>query len=146
MKPASESIAGRLFGRLSDWLGQDRDAADVHNLRVSEVDLIASDLRVSRAELEALVSRGRQRADELSKMLKALGIDESALAHKEPGVLRDMTLLCALCVAKSRCNHELESGAVAQRLHEYCTNSYTIDALQAKPKGRRGRILGGPYL
>jgi Family of unknown function (DUF6455) len=129
----SESI-GRLIGRFSDWLGRLRDATDIRGLSASEVDSIARDLRVSRAELETLVAHGRQGADELPKLLKALGIDETAIAREEPGVLRDMTLVCALCVAKSRCNRELEARTAARHHHEYCANSYTIDALKRKPK------------
>jgi hypothetical protein len=130
----SESIAGRLISRFLDRLGRIRGAFDIRGLSASEVDSIAHDLHVSRAELETLVAHGRQGADELSKLLKAVGIDEMAIARKEPGVLRDITLVCALCVAKSRCNRETEAGTAARHYHEYCANSYIIDALKRKPK------------
>jgi hypothetical protein len=130
----SESIAGRLIGRFLDRLGRLRGAFDIRGLSASEVDSIAHDLHVSRAELETLVAHGRQGADELPRLLKALGIDEMAIARKEPSVLRDLRLVCALCVAKSRCNRELEARTAARHHHEYCANSYTIDALKRKPK------------
>lgn len=120
-------IANRLLVGLADWFGRFDGSGGGHG--ACEVDRIARDLRVSRAELEALVARGRQRSDELPKMLDAFDIDEPELAQREPGVLRDMALLCALCVAKSRCARELRSGTARRRLHEYCVNSFTIDAL-----------------
>lgn len=130
----SESIAGRLISRFLDRLGRIRCAFDIRGLSASQVESIAHDLHVSRAELETLVAHGRQGADELSKLLKAVGIDGMAIARKEPGVLRDITLVCALCVAKSRCNLETEAGTAARHHHEYCANSYIIDALKRKPK------------
>jgi hypothetical protein len=140
----SESIAGRLVRRFSNWIGRLRDASDIRGLSAAEVDSIAHDLRISRAELETLVAHGRQGAEDLPRLLKALGIDDVTIARKEPGVLRDMTVVCALCVAKSRCNRELEAGTAAEHLHEYCANSYTIDALERAPKSDKIELLCGP--
>ena len=61
---------------------------------------IAGELRVSSADLEALVRQGPHAADELPKMLTALGIDQDDLARTEPLVLRDMERV-ARCAAKS---------------------------------------------
>ncbi|MDE5458189.1 hypothetical protein GWE18_36355 [Bradyrhizobium sp. CSA112] len=132
------------MGRFSEWLGRLRDTADLRALGAAELDCIARDLRVSPTELETLTYRGRRGADELSGPLKALGIDETAIARKEPGVLRDMTLVCALCAEKTRCNREIEAETTAQHLHEYCANSYTIDALRTKPKPDAMDLVRGP--
>jgi hypothetical protein len=140
----SESIAGRLVGRFSNWIDRLRDASDIRGLSAAEVDSIAHDLRISRAELETRVAHGRQGAEELPRLLKALGIDDVTIARKEPGVLRDMTLVCALCVAKSRCNRELEAGTAAHHHREYCANSYTIDALERRPRPDPVEFLRGP--
>jgi hypothetical protein len=127
----SASITNRVIGRFSDWLGWLRDAADIRALSAAEIDSIAHDLRVSRAKLETLVSNGRQTAAELPRLLKALGIDETTIVRK-PGVLRDMRLVCALCVAKSRCNTDLDEGTARLHYREYCANSDTIDVLKVK--------------
>jgi len=58
---------------------------------------IAGDLRMSSADLEALVRQGTHAANELPKMLTALSIDQDDLARTEPLVLRDMERVCALC-------------------------------------------------
>ncbi|WP_234685833.1 hypothetical protein [Bradyrhizobium monzae] len=133
----SDRIAGRILSGFSDWLWRLYDDAGSRGLRPGDVDLIAQDLRVSRAELETLVSRGRQTADELPKLLASCGIVESELAREEPGVLRDMTLVCSLCVAKSRCNRELKSGSATHHIHEYCANAFAIDALKALPRRQK---------
>jgi len=129
----SASIASKLIGRVADWLGQFYRSAEVRSLGTSEVESIARDLRIPRAELETLVAHSRQGAKELPQLLEALGIDEGSIAHKEPGVLRDLTLVCALCATKLRCNREMQSGTAALHYSEYCANSYTIDALRKVP-------------
>lgn len=130
----TESIAGRLIGKLTGWVDRFRDIGEIRSLSAAEADQVAHDLRISPAELETLVARGRHGADELPQMLKALGIDENAVKREEPGVLNDMRRVCALCIEKSRCNSELEAGTAALHHREYCANTYTIDSLGMKPK------------
>ena len=90
---------------------------------------IASELRMSSADLEALVRRGPHAADELPKMLKALGVDQADLARTEPLLLRDMERVCALCNHKRQCDRELAAGTAAAHYEEYCGNAPTIDGL-----------------
>ncbi|MGY0571964.1 DUF6455 family protein [Bradyrhizobium sp. RDM12] len=127
---SSASIMSRLWGRVADWFGRFRESAEIRALSASEIVSIARDLRIPRAEFEALVAHGRHGARELSRLLDVLGIDERSIARKEPGVLRDLTLVCALCVAKSRCNRETKAGTAALQYPEYCPNAYMIDALR----------------
>ena len=124
-----ESILGKLVRRLADWFDPRRDTCEIRCLSAAHVASIAKELRIPRAELENLVSHGRQGAAELRQLLQELGIDETAIARKEPGALRDMALVCALCVAKLRCIRELEAGTSAMHYHEYCANSFTIGAI-----------------
>jgi hypothetical protein len=141
----TESIAGRLIGKLTGFLDRFRDIGEIRSLSAAEVDSVAHDLRISPAELETLVSRGRHGPDELPQMLKALGIDENAIKREEPGVLQDMRRVCALCVEKSRCNRELEAGTAAEHHRDYCANTYTVDTLGTKPKpDRTDLLLRGP--
>jgi hypothetical protein len=137
----TESIAGRLIGKLTGFLDRFRDIGEIRNLGSAEASSVAHDLRIPRSELETLVARGRAGADELPQLLKALGIDEDAIVRKEPGVLRDMTLVCALCTEKSRCNRELAARTAAVKHREYCANAYTIDGLGMKPKPDRSDLL-----
>ncbi|WP_092239580.1 hypothetical protein [Bradyrhizobium sp. Gha] len=78
-------------------------------------------------------------------MLEGLGIDECAIARKEPGVLRDLTLVCALCSTKFRCNREIEAGTAALHYQDYCANSYTIDALRKESsRAEVAEFIRGP--
>ena len=90
---------------------------------------IASELRMSSTDLEALVRQGPHAADELPKMLQALGIDQKALARTEPFVLRDMERVCSLCNHKRQCDRDLAAGTAAAHYGEYCGNADTIDGL-----------------
>jgi hypothetical protein len=141
----TESIAGRLIGKLTGFLDRFRDIGEIRSLSAAEADSVAHDLRISPAELETLVARGPQGAAELPQMLKALGIDEDAIKREEPGVLHDMRRVCALCIEKSRCNRELKAGTATLHHREYCANTYTIDSLEinAKPD-QTDLLLRGP--
>jgi hypothetical protein len=99
---------------------------------------IAGELRVSSADLEALVRQGPHAADKLPKMLAALGIDQDDLARTEPLVLRDMERVCALCSQKRRCDRDLAAGTSAAHYQEYCANAPTMDGLgpAGEPTGR----------
>ena len=90
---------------------------------------IAGDLRMSSADLEALVRQGPHAADELPMMLTALGVDQEALARTEPLVLRDMERVCSLCNHKRQCDRDLAAGTAAAHYEEYCGNAPTIDGL-----------------
>ncbi|MBS0529293.1 MAG: hypothetical protein JSS22_07880 [Proteobacteria bacterium] len=124
------SIGCTLMAYLSHGLDRLRGVAAPHSLSAGEADAIAHKLRIPRTELETLAARGRQGADELPKLLAALGLDGRSIAREKPGVMRDMAVVCALCVAKSRCRRELELGTAVFHHREYCTNSHSIDAFK----------------
>jgi hypothetical protein len=112
-----------------EWLKHRRELKEMREMDAANFGRIAGELRMSSADLEALVRRGPHAADELPKMLKALGIDQEALARTEPLVLRDMERVCALCNHKRRCDHDLAAGTSAAHYEQYCANAATIDGL-----------------
>ena len=73
--------------------------------------------------------QGPHAADELPKLLKALGIDEEDLARVEPMVLHDMERVCALCAHKRECDRDLAAGTSAEHYKGYCLNAPTIEQL-----------------
>ena len=101
----------------------------------SDFDRIASDLRVSSSDLDTLVRQGPHAADELPKLLKAIGIDEADLARTQPLVLRDMERVCAMCHHKRQCDRDLDAGTSAEHYKGYCRNASTIELLGA-PAGK----------
>jgi hypothetical protein len=112
-----------------DWLKHRREMSELRELNTQEFDRIASELRVSPTDLNELVRQGPHAADELPQMLKALGIDEDALARSQPLVLRDMERVCALCHSKGECVRDFAAGTAAEHYEAYCPNAPTIDVL-----------------
>lgn len=118
-----------LINAFGDWLKHRGELKEMREMDAANFGRIASELRMSSADLEALVRQGPHAADELPKMLKALRIDKEALARTEPLVLRDMERVCTLCNHKHQCDRELAAGTAAAHYDEYCGNAPTIDGL-----------------
>jgi hypothetical protein len=131
----SISFVERLMRTFSDWLKLRQELSEMRQLNAGEFDRIAGDLRVSPADLDELVRHGPHAADELPRLLKALGISEQDLARIEPMVLRDMERVCALCEHKRECDRDLDAGTSVERYEEYCLNAPTIDQL-GKPAAK----------
>lgn len=118
-----------LIDKFAAWLKHRRDLSEIRRMNRTDFDLIAHDLRLSSDDLERLVAAGQHSADEMPKMLKALGIDVAAIARAEPLLVRDMQRVCSLCRDKAHCHGELAGGTAPQHYKEFCPNAPTIDAL-----------------
>jgi hypothetical protein len=118
-----------LMNSFGDWLKHRRELNELRQLNTFEFDRIASELRISSTDLNELVRRGPDAADELPKLLKLLGIDQEALARTEPLVLRDMERVCSLCANKGECDRDLAAGTTPEHYEGYCLNAPTIEAL-----------------
>jgi transcriptional regulator with XRE-family HTH domain len=119
----------RMVDIFGEWLKHRRELREMREMDAANFSQIASDLRMSSADLEALVRQGPHAADELPKMLAALGIDQDDLARTEPLVLRDMERVCSMCINKRQCDRDLAAGTSAAHYEEYCANAPTIDGL-----------------
>jgi hypothetical protein len=97
----------------------------VENQAPSVVERIANE-----SDLEELVRRGPRAADELPRLLEALGISARDLARVEPIVGADLERVCALCESKRECDRDLASGASAEHHQEYCLNAPRIAQLR----------------
>jgi hypothetical protein len=122
-------VVSRVIDIFGEWLKHRRGLREMREMDAANLGQIASELRMISADLEALVRQGPHAADELPKMLTALGIDQDALARTEPLVLRDMERVCALCNHKRQCDRDLAAGTAAAHYEEYCANAPTIDSL-----------------
>ena len=122
-------VVGRVVDIFGEWLRHRRELREMREMDAANLGQIASELRMTSADLEALVRQGPHAADELPKMLTALGIDQDALARTEPLVLRDMERVCAMCSHKRRCDRDLAAGIAAVHYEAYCANAPTIDGL-----------------
>ena len=128
----SLSVVERLTHTFSQWLKHRQELSEMRHLDASEFNRIASDLRLSPADLDELVRLGPHAADELPKLLKALGISEADLARVEPMVLHDMERVCALCGHKRECDRDLAEGTSAEHYRQYCLNAPTIEQLELR--------------
>ena len=122
-------VVNLVVDTFGEWLKHRRELREMREMDATNFGRIASELRMSSTDLEALVRQGPHAADELPKMLTALGIDQDALARTEPLVLRDMERVCALCSQKRRCDRDLAAGSSAAHYQQYCANAPTIDGL-----------------
>jgi transcriptional regulator with XRE-family HTH domain len=123
-----------LINSFADWIRQRRELHEMRQMDRADFDRIAGDLRVTPDDLEELVRKGPHAADELPKLLKALGINEASLARAQPLVLRDMERVCAMCNHKRECDRDLAAGTAAEHYEDYCNNAPTIDRLgQTEP-------------
>jgi hypothetical protein len=95
---------------------------------------IASELGMSSSELLALSAKAPSAADEVQKVLVAIGIDPNHLSRNDPLVMRDLQRLCTTCTFKKKCNSDLINGKAAQNYRDYCPNAFTIDALIEDPE------------
>jgi hypothetical protein len=123
-----------LINTFAGWLKHRQELSEIRQMDTTEFDRIAGDLRVSRSDLDTLVRRGPHAADELPKLLKALGIDEADLARTEPLVLRDMERVCAMCASKRQCDRDLATGTSAEHYEGYCLNAPAIESLDQPSK------------
>lgn len=130
-------VVSLMIESFGDWLNYRRELREMGEMDAVSFAQIAGDLRISSAELGTLVRQGPHSADELPKMLRALGIDEADLARTEPVVLRDMERVCTMCNHKRQCGHELAAGTAAAHYEKYCGNAPTIDGL-GTPANRSG--------
>jgi transcriptional regulator with XRE-family HTH domain len=122
-------VVSLVIDTFGEWLKHRRELREMRDMDAANFGQIASELRMSSADLEALVRQGPHSAEELPKMLAALGIDQDDLARTEPLVLRDMERVCSLCTHKRQCDRDLIAGTAAAHYEEYCGNAGTIDGL-----------------
>ncbi|MET4261772.1 hypothetical protein ABIC09_006743 [Bradyrhizobium sp. S3.12.5] len=106
-----------------------REILELRQLDSGTLDKIARDLRVAPADLDTLVHQGTHAADELSSLLKVLGIDEADVSRSKPAVMRDMERVCSQCERKVQCNNDIEIGVETRDLEGYCLNAATMQAL-----------------
>ena len=124
-----------LIDHFAGWLKHRRELNEMRQLDRADFNRIAADLEVSPGDLDELVRRGPHAADELPVLLKALGIDGTALERTQPLVVRDMERVCAMCRHKAQCDRELIAGTAAEHFQGYCANAPTIAGLERTAAG-----------
>jgi transcriptional regulator with XRE-family HTH domain len=122
-----------VFAAIANWVERYRQAIglrrELANCGAEEVAAIARDIGLSTQELEFIASKGPHAADELPKLLRALGVDPQKLASRRGTTLRDLQRICIACGHKAQCQHELTAGTAVAHYHDYCPNAISIEEL-----------------
>ena len=126
-------IVQPILDAIGSWVKEYRQAVGLRgesaNFREEEVAFIANDMGVTPQELLFAVSKGPHAADELPKLLSALGVDPQKLASQDPAKMRELQRICITCGHKGQCQHDLASGTAASHYRDYCPNAVSLDAL-----------------
>jgi hypothetical protein len=126
------ALVGRLGRWWRTWSRRRRRLAELEHCGPAEVEHIARDLGVSRAELSVLAGKWPDAAGLLSRRLEQVNLDRAELARVEPQVLRDLERVCTLCGSKRKCEHDLTIHPSHPAWTEYCPNATTLSALIAE--------------
>ena len=122
-----------ILNAIANWVKKYRQAVglrgELANCGAEEVALIARDIGVSPEELRFAASKGPHAADELPKLLRALGVDPQKLASDDPAIMRSLERICISCGHKNQCQHDLAAGTAASHYRDYCPNAMSLDAL-----------------
>jgi len=122
-----------ILDAIANWVKKYREAVGIRGefaqCGAEEVALIARDIGVSPEELISVANKGPHAADELPKLLRALGVDPQMLKTDDPGLMRSLQRICISCGHKDQCRHDLAAGTAAEHYREYCPNAMSLDAL-----------------
>ena len=118
---------------IAAWVKNYRQAIGLRNEMANctpeQVAAIARDMGLTSEELLSITAKGPHAADELPRLLRALGVDPDRLASHDPGTMRDLQRICVTCGHKGQCQHDLAKGTAASRYRDYCPNAISLDAL-----------------
>jgi len=93
-----------------------------------EFQALARDVGFSADQLARLTAQGAKGAEDLPRLMVALGLAPERARRSHPAVMRDMSIVCSGCLLKRRCRNDIKRGwaPVVQR---YCPNTLTIKSL-----------------
>lgn len=127
------ATAEQIYETIANWVNKYRYAVSIRGdfvrLGPEAVARVAQDIGLSSSELVRLATEGPQAADQLPKLLVALGVDPDQFDSANPAVTRDLQRLCIMCAHKSQCEHELAAGTAAENYESFCPNAISLDSL-----------------
>jgi hypothetical protein len=118
-----------MLGAFPLWLKHHRDRAEMEFLEPGEFERLARDLAISPVELNHLVDDAHDAAM-LSKMLEALGIDQSKLRNVRPALLRSLGRVCSQCDELRECRRAIDRRSARSSYQRFCPNSETLRQLR----------------
>ena len=132
--PHPYPVVSLLIDRFSAWIQQRRQLNELSELDQGEFRRMAHELGLTPGDLDTLVRRGNEVADELPHMLRALGFTEKAIAQIAPPDMMEMRHACAGCAHKGACSFDLAAKMAADNYENYCANANDITLLAQRAK------------
>lgn len=121
------------MNRVLDWWLATRDRwarmAELRDLPAGELDRVAADFGVSRAELVDAAQRPDGTQVLLDRRLAALGLTHDEIWRLSPMLLRDLQRTCSRCPEQQRCAEDMAISPLAPGWESYCPNSGTLRTL-----------------
>ena len=131
-----KDLFDRFRGAVARW-------DEMQGLDCRELESIARELNLSKAELRALAFRPARSLQSLSTRLSHAGLSERDLAAAHGDVLRDMRRVCGQCKSRARCARDLKRERRATP-SKYCPNEQTLRALADEVHQSTCRVLPFP--
>ena len=125
------SLAGTVIDRIHAWVEHRRNINELHGLDAGEFHRMARELGLAPGYLDMLVQQGPPHADELPRMMKALGFSQATIDAINPREFADMQTCCGECEHKHTCNSDISAEIAAQNYQYYCANAETLKAMKA---------------
>jgi len=126
------AAADHFLARLREWWQRSGEFANIDR---TELQRMAGEFGMSVRDLEDLVSRGPQAADQLHERMRALGIARADVEDVARGLMRDLERACACCDGKETCRHDLEQRPDDPAWKDYCPNAVSLESVR-RAKGR----------
>ena len=128
----AEEVDG-VFQAIANWIQRYREAiglrAELAICEPQHVAEIAKDIGLSSDQLRFAVEKGSRAADELPKLLRAIGVDPQRLSSTNPALMRSLESICITCDHKKQCQHNLSADTAAGHYQYYCPNAVSLKAL-----------------
>lgn len=132
--PHEYSGIGKLLARVKRVAGRSRGLPELRRMEDQQLDQIAHEFGLSRAELFALCAN-KASGRLLQQRLAEFGLSEALLVKRHPEVLQDLQRVCGTCTTTSRCAGDFAAHRDSGR-DSYCPNTCTLYALKQEAAGR----------
>ena len=133
-RPEEFPVIGRLIARMKRFAGRSEELSELRRMDDRQVNQIAHEFGLSRAELFTLCANHASGAL-LKQRLAEFGLTEGLLAKLHPEVLQDLQRVCGTCGETARCAHDFAAHRDSGR-DQYCPNTCTLYALKQEGLGR----------
>jgi len=126
------SLADRVLTTVEGWWERYQLRRELAGLRgFGELERTLADSGIAACDIPRLLRAHPQTRQQLSRMMRRLGIDRAALPPFQLEAVRDMEWQCGACDDWRHCRAWLAAPASPEDHHAFCPNAETLDRLLA---------------